>query len=128
MTLRWRPGAVSRHRSYLALSWPADAGPRATRVALVGDVWDQPRTLAVELIADKLDAATRAAADAAVRRELDAIVPTLVGPEPWAVALMTPLPFASLAAEIVWNPFDLSPEGQRRLRSRIAAHERWRRR
>ena len=51
------------------------------------------------------------------------------GPTPLAdaVALVAPLPFAALEPEIVWSPFDLSPEGQRRLHARFAAHERWRR-
>ncbi len=101
---------------------------RPARVALVGDVWNQPRTFAVELASPTdLDVATRAAAHATVTSQLDAIVPTLAGPEPWAVALMTTLPFVALEAEIIWSPFDLSPEGQRRLRARVAAHERWRR-
>ena len=125
---RWRIGAVSRHRSYLALAWSPRANVRPARVALVGDVWNQPRTFAVELASPtNLDVATRAAAHATVTSQLDAIVPTLAGPEPWAVALMTTLPFVALEAEIIWSPFDLSPEGQRRLRARVAAHERWRR-
>lgn len=128
MTPRWRIGAVSRHRSYLALLWPSASRPRAPRVAVVGDVWDQPRAIAVELeAARELDAAACAAAHAAVRAQLDAIVPALAGPDPWAVALMTKLPFVGLEPEIVWSPFDLSPEGQRRLQARVAAHERWKR-
>lgn len=127
VTARWRLGPVSRHRSYLALAWPAAAGRRATPVAVVGDVWDRPRMFAVELMAAReLDVAARAAAHAAVRDELDAIVPSLAGPDPWAVALVTTLPFAAFVPEVVWSPFDLSPEGQRRLRARFAAHERWR--
>ncbi|MBL8622210.1 MAG: hypothetical protein JNK64_12930 [Myxococcales bacterium] len=126
MTPRWRIGAVSRHRSYIALVVPARA--RAARVAVVGDVWDQPRTIAVELVvARELDATTGAAAHATVRAQLDAVVPALAGPDPWAVALMTKLPFVGLEPEVVWSPFDLSPEGQRRLHARLAAHERWRR-
>jgi hypothetical protein len=128
MTPRWRFGAVSRHRSYLALSWPSPASARAARVAVVGDVWDQPRAIAVELVAAReLGAATCAAAHATVQAQLDVVVPTLAGPDPWAVALVTELPFVGFEAEIVWSPFDLSPEGQRRLRARVAAHERWRR-
>lgn len=128
MTPRWRIGAVSRHRSYLALSWPSRSSARASRVALVGDVWDQPRTFAVELAtARELDAASCAAAHATVRAQLDAVAPTLAGPDPWAVALVTELPLVGLEAEVVWSPFDLSPEGQRRLHARFAAHERWRR-
>ncbi len=128
MNARWRSGTVSRHRSYLALLWSSTSRLRAPRVALIGDVWDQPRTIAVELVAAReLDAATCAAAHATVRAQLEAVVPTLAGPDPWAVALVTTLPFVGLDSEIVWSPFDLSPEGQRRLHARFAAHERWRR-
>ena len=128
MKARWRLGPVSRHRSYLALKWPTASSRRAARVALIGDVWDQPRTIAVELMtARELDTAACSAAHQVVRQELDTIVPTLGGPDPWAVALVAPLPFAALELEIVWSPFDLSPEGQRRLHVRFAAHERWRR-
>ncbi len=128
MKPRWRLDAVSRHRSYLTLKWPTGPTRRPARVALVGDVWDQPRTFALELIASRdLDEAAGRAAHAAVRQELDAIVPTLAGPDPWAVVLVATLPFAVLEAEIVWSPFDLSAEGQRRLHARFAAHERWRR-
>lgn len=128
MTARWRLGVVSRHRSYVALSWRSSSTRRSARVAVIGDVWDQPRTIALELMAVReLDAAMCAEAHGAVRGALDAVVPNLTGPDPWAVALMAPLPFAALEAEIVWSPFDLSPEGQRRLRARFAAHERWRR-
>ena len=72
MKARWRIGAVSRHRSYLALSWSPRANARPARVALVGDVWDQPRMLAVELAtAGDLDVATRSAAHATVSAQLD---------------------------------------------------------
>jgi hypothetical protein len=128
MKARWRLDPVSRHRSYLVLTWLPAASRRGARVAVIGDVWDQPRTLALEFMpARELDATACTEAHTVVCGVLEAIVPNLIGPDPWAVALMTQLTFAPLEAEIVWSPFDLSPEGQRRLRARFAAHERWRR-
>ena len=76
MKARWRLGPVSRHRSYLALKWPTASSRRVARVALIGDVWDQPRTIAVELMtARELDTAACSAAHQVVRQELDTIVP-----------------------------------------------------
>ncbi|MBK9036211.1 MAG: hypothetical protein IPL61_34035 [Myxococcales bacterium] len=119
---------VSRHRTYLALEWPAVAAgtARAHRVALLGEVWDQPRALAVELTTPHaLPHAELRAAHADVTDELASLVYALAVPDPWAAVLADPLPWLTLHAAIVWSPYDLSPEGQQRLRARITAHGRW---